>query len=232
MSAGKLHFVIGTDTGVGKTLVSCALIEALRASAVNAVGMKPVASGASPDGTGRLANEDADALAQASGLDQPTALTNPYLFEAPLAPHVAAQREGRSIERAVVLDALSRLRAEADHVIVEGVGGFIVPLGDEWTTADLAVDIGAPLILVVGLRLGCINHALLTAEAARVRGLTLAGWVANCQPEGMLEQEATISALKSRLNAPILGIIPRLSGADAKTASRLLDIQPLLTFSG
>lgn len=232
MNVENLYFVIATDTGVGKTLVSCALIEALRASGVNAVGMKPVASGASPDETGRMANEDADALAQASGMSQPTALTNPYLFEAPLAPHVAAQREGRSIERAVVLDALAALRAGADHVVVEGVGGFIVPLGDDWTTADLAVEIGAPLILVVGLKLGCINHALLTAEAVRARGLTLAGWVANCQAEGMLEQEATISALKIRLNAPILGIIPRLSGADAKIASRLLDIQPLLALPG
>src|SRR3989442_1011633 len=106
--------------------------------------MKPVASGAAPDATRRLPNGDADALAQASGLAQPTALTNPYLFEAPLAPHVAAQREGRSIDRVVVLDALSELRAEADHVIVEGVGGFIVPLGADRTTADLAVDIGAP----------------------------------------------------------------------------------------
>lgn len=229
MSVERLHFVIGTDTGVGKTLVSCALIEALRATGVSAVGMKPVASGASLDADGRLANEDADALAHASGLARPTPLTNPYLFEAPLAPHVAARREGRSIERAVVLDALSALRAEADHVIVEGVGGFVVPLSDDWTTADLAVDIGAQLILVVGLRLGCINHALLTAEAVRARGLALAGWVANCQPGGMLEQEATISTLKSRLNAPILGIIPRLSGADAKSASCLLDIQPLLS---
>lgn len=232
MIAENLHFVIGTDTGVGKTLVSCALILALRARGVSAVGMKPVASGALHDASGRLANEDAEALARASGMSHPTRLTNPYLFEAPLAPHVAAQREGRSIERPVVLDALSALRDTADHVIVEGVGGFVVPLGDEWTTADLAVAIGAPLVLVVGLRLGCINHALLTAEAVRARGLELTGWVANCQPEGMLEQEATIFALNARLGAPILGIIPRLSVADAETACRLLDVRPLLPGPG
>lgn len=226
-----VHFVAGTDTGIGKTLVSCALLHALRAQGIAAVGMKPIASGAERHADGRLHNDDADALAQASGMAQPTALTNPYLFERPLAPHVAAEREGRVIAREVVLDALSRLRRQAAHVVVEGVGGFVVPLGDAWTTADLAVEIGAPVVLVVGLRLGCINHALLTAEAIRNRGLKLAGWVANCQPEGMLEQDATIFALKVRLNAPFLGIIPRLSGADAQTASRLLDIQPLLTVS-
>nr|WP_232418028.1 dethiobiotin synthase [Methyloversatilis thermotolerans] len=227
MSEARVHFVTGTDTGIGKTLVSCALVHALRARGVAAVGMKPVASGAEQV-DGRWVNEDAEALARASGLAAPTSRTNPYLFAAPLAPHVAAAREGRSIDRGVIVDALTGLRRTARHVIVEGVGGFVVPLGDDWTTADLARDMGASVILVVGLRLGCINHALLSAEAIRARGLELAGWVANCQPEGMLEQDATIDALKVRLMAPILGIIPRLSGADYVSASEALDIRPLL----
>lgn len=228
MKKASVCFVAGTDTGIGKTLVSCALLHALRAQGIAAVGMKPVASGAEPGADGRLHNEDADALAAASGMERPDDLTNPYLFEAPLAPHVAAAREGRLIERGVLTAALEALCARAGHVVVEGVGGFLVPLGEDWTTADLAAEIAAPVVLVVGLRLGCISHALLTAEAIRARGLHVAGWVANCQAEGMLEQDATISALKARLNAPILGIIPRLSSADALTASRLLDVRPLL----
>lgn len=227
MNRAPACFVAGTDTGIGKTLVSCALLHALRAQGVAAVGMKPVASGALYDADGRLHNEDADALATASGMDTPSPLTNPYLFEAPLAPHVAAAREGRRIERVRILSALEELRATAGYVVVEGVGGFVVPLGDDWTTADLAVDIAAPVVLAVGLRLGCISHALLTAEAILGRGLILAGWVGNCQAEGMQEQDATIETLKTRLGAPILGIIPRLSGADAVAASKALDTRPL-----
>jgi dethiobiotin synthetase len=221
------HFVIGTDTGIGKTLVSCALLRALNRRGVVAVGMKPVASGAWTDGAGVLRNEDADALAAVSVPGHAASLTSPYLFSAPLAPHVAARRERRGIERAVILEAFRQLSVSVEHVIVEGVGGFVVPFSDTYTSADLAADIGAPLVLVVGLRLGCINHALLTAEAARGRGLTIAGWVANCQAAGMLEQEATIATLAGRLGAPFLGVLPRFVSPSADLAAAALDITPL-----
>ena len=229
MSAVRAHFVTGTDTGIGKTLVACALVHALRARGIAAVGMKPVASGAWRDARGCLRNEDADALAAVSGGGYPPELISPYLFEAPLAPHIAARTEGRRIERTVIFDAFHQLSARARHVVVEGVGGFLVPLADGFTTADLAEAIAAPVVLVVGLRLGCINHALLTAEAIRARGLSLVGWVANALPEGMLEQDATIATLVARLHSPLLGVLPRLVLPDAETAAAALDLSPLLT---
>lgn len=227
MMATRAHFVTGTDTGIGKTLVACALVHALRARGLDAVGMKPVASGAWRDAKGAMHNEDADALAAVSGARLPQALTSPYLFEAPLAPHVAAKLEGRTIASAIILDAFRSLLMRAQHVVVEGVGGFQVPLSDDFTTADLATAIGAPVILVVGLKLGCINHALLTAESIRARGLCLAGWVANAMPDGMLEQDATIAALSCRLYAPLLGTLPRLARADPQMAAAALDFSAL-----
>ncbi len=228
MTSTKAHFVIGTDTGVGKTLVACALIHAMRMQGIAAVGMKPVASGAWQDSAGTWHNDDVDALASVSVPGCRAALTNPYLFEAPLAPHIAARNEGRLIEPERIFDAFHQLCDSAQHVVVEGVGGFLVPLAEDFTTADLAQALGAPVVLVVGLRLGCINHALLTFEAVRARGLRLAGWVANCLPDGMLEQDETIAALAERLQAPLLGILPRLSAPDPDRACEAMDIAPLL----
>lgn len=223
MTTDNAHFVIGTDTGVGKTLVSCALIHALRTRGVGAVGMKPVASGAWRDEEGLLRNDDADALAAVSAPGHARSLTSPYLFGPPLAPHIAARIEGRTIDRAVMTDAFGQLCERADHVVVEGVGGFVVPLADDFTTADLAAQLRAPLIMVVGLRLGCINHALLTAEAVRARGLKMVGWAANCLTDGMLEQDASIDALKDRLDAPLLGVVPRMIVPDPMFAASALD---------
>lgn len=223
MKTGNAHFVIGTDTGVGKTLVSCALIHALRARGVDVVGMKPVASGSWRDEDGLLRNDDADALAAASARGHPRPLTSPYLFGPALAPHVAARIEGRTVDRAVITDAFGQLCGRAGHVVVEGVGGFVVPLADDFTTADLAAQFKVPVVMVVGLRLGCINHALLTAEAVRSRGLLMAGWVANCLTDGMLEQDASIDALKDRLDAPLLGVVPRMIAPDPTVAAAALD---------
>lgn len=231
MSAASAHFVVGTDTGVGKTLISCALVQALRDRGIAAVGMKPVASGAWRDAAGCRHSEDADALSAVSTPGHAASLTNPYLFDAPLAPHVAAHMEGRQIDPGLIRSAFARLCADAQHVVVEGVGGFIVPLTDDYTTADLAQDLGAPLLLVVGLRLGCISHALLTAEAIRARGLRLAGWVANCTAEGMLAQEASIAALGSRLGAPLLGVVPHLVSPDPLVAAAALDLDAILSIS-
>ena len=231
MTAVNAHFVVGTDTGVGKTLISCAIVRALRDRGVAAVGMKPVASGAWRDAAGGRHSEDADALSAVSAPGHAASLTNPYLFDAPRAPHVAARMEGRQIDPDVIRDAFARLCADARHVVVEGVGGFIVPLTDDYTTADLALDLGAPLVLVVGLRLGCINHALLTAEAIRTRGLRLAGWVANCTAEGMLAQDATIAALVARLGAPLLGVVPHMVSPDPGVAAAALDLDAILSIS-
>jgi dethiobiotin synthetase len=228
MTTARAHFVTGTDTGIGKTLVACALVHSLRERGLDAVGMKPVASGAWRDEQGVLRNEDADALATVSGAGFPQALTSPYLFEAPMAPHVAARLEGRTIGSAVILDAFRSLSMRAQHVVVEGVGGFQVPLNEDFTTADLATMIAAPVIMVVGLKLGCINHALLTGESIRSRGLSLAGWVANAMPDGMLEQDATIAALSCRLDAPLLGTLPRFLAADPQMAAAALDFGLLL----
>jgi dethiobiotin synthetase len=172
---------------------------------------------------GALRNDDADALAAASAPGHPRSLTSPYLFGPALAPHIAARIEGRKIDRAVMTDAFGLLCDRAGHVVVEGVGGFVVPLANDFTTADLALHFDAPLIMVVGLRLGCINHALLTAEAVRSRGLKMAGWVANCLTDGMLEQDAAIDALKDRLDAPLLGVVPRMIVPDPMVAAAALD---------
>jgi dethiobiotin synthetase len=197
-------FVTGTDTEVGKTFASCALLHALSAQGVRAVGMKPVAAGTGADGR----NDDVEALIAASGVKAPRDLVNPYLFAPAIAPHIAAAESGRDIELATIVDAYTRLDALADALIVEGVGGFCVPLGPTLDSADLAQTLGLPVILVVGMRLGCINHALLTCQAIAARGLTLAGWIANSIDPAMHRFAENLAALDARIDAPRLGVIP------------------------
>lgn len=197
-------FVTGTDTEVGKTFATCALLHALRARGLRAVGMKPVAAGT--DAGGR--NDDVEALLAASGVDAPRELVNPYLFAPPIAPHIAAAESGRAIDLRTIADAYARLSTLADAVIVEGVGGFCVPLGPDSDAADLAQRLALPVILVVGMRLGCINHALLTQEAIAARGLPLAGWIANRIDPQMSRFEENLAALDARIKAPRLGVIP------------------------
>ena len=164
-------FITGTDTEIGKTFVSCALLHALRRAGLSAVAMKPVAAGF--DDKGR--NDDVDRLLAASSLQPPLELVNPYGFKAAIAPHIAADEEGRRIELPHIIATFAQLRTLADALLVEGVGGFCVPLGPSCDAADLAAALRLPLILVVGMRLGCINHALLTQQAVAARGLALAG---------------------------------------------------------
>ena len=200
------YFITGTDTGVGKTFVTCAFLQTLKQLGVDAIGMKPVAAGGemSPDG---LLNDDVEALRSASGL----ALTSDdlccYLLPEPVAPHIAALHEDIEIDLDVIRQRFDQLAELADVVLVEGVGGFLVPLGDSITTADLAVDLDLPVIMVVGMRLGCLNHALLTQEAITARRLTLVGWVANQIDPNMAEFEANVDALEERIRAPLLGVI-------------------------
>ena len=196
-------FITGTDTEVGKTFVACALLHALRQRGWTALGMKPVAAGL--DDAGK--NEDVEQLVAASSLAAPRLLVNPYAFRAAVAPHIAAAEEGRTIELATIVAAFEELQGLADAVLVEGVGGFCVPLGPASDTADLAAALKLPVILVVGMRLGCISHALLTVQAIAARNLTLAGWIANCIDPEMARFEENLAALEARIGAPLLGAV-------------------------
>lgn len=200
-------FVTGTDTGVGKTLVSAGLLHALARHHPRVVGMKPVAAGLVPWGED-WASEDAIALRAASTLAVAPELDNPVLLPDPLSPHIAAARAGVEIDIAAIVSSYQALAALADAVVVEGAGGFLVPLTDTLTGADLAQALALPVVLVVGLRLGCLSHALLTAEAIRARGLTLAGWVANRVDPDMEAVEDNITYLRARLQAPLLAEVP------------------------
>ena len=164
-------FITGTDTEVGKTFVTCALLLALKQRGIRAIGMKPVAAGTDERGH----NDDVEALLAASSVRAARELVNPCLFAAPIAPHIAAQETGRPIDLAHIVGCFRQLEQQADAVLVEGVGGFCVPLGERVDAADLAEQLALPVILVVGMRLGCINHALLTQAAIAARGLKLVG---------------------------------------------------------
>ena len=212
------YFITGTDTGVGKTFVTCALLYTLKAQGIAAIGMKPIAAGGemTPDG---LNNEDVEALHLASVVKLQREDLNCYLLSEPIAPHIAAANEDIDIDLDVIRQRFDQLAELADVVLVEGVGGFIVPLGDNINTADLAQDLDLPVILVVGMRLGCLNHALLTQEAILARGLTLAGWVANQIDPHMAELDANIEALEERIRAPLLGVIEWQKQPDAESIS-------------
>ena len=219
-------FITGTDTGVGKTLVACALLHAHAVAGKRVVGMKPVAAGAERGAEG-LINADVRLLREASSVDVPLALMNPYCFEPPIAPHIAAEQAGVIIDLTRIGQAFAQLGAAADVVIVEGVGGFCVPLNCNEDTADLARYLALPVILVVGLRLGCLNHALLTAQAIRRRGLKLAGWIANRIDPAMAVASENIRALAARLDAPLVGEIEFTAAPDPARIAALLDVASL-----
>ncbi|MFM8464101.1 MAG: dethiobiotin synthase [Burkholderiaceae bacterium] len=219
-------FVTGTDTGVGKTLLSAALLNALGRLKLKAVGMKPVAAGTLlRDGV--QWNEDVALLAEQSTLALDTQLTTSYLLNEPCAPHVAAKLQGIMLDRSVLSRAYQLVATQAEAVVVEGVGGFRVPLTDDFDTADFAVGLGLDVILVVGLRLGCLNHALLTAEAITARGLRLTGWVANQIDPEMPHQADNVQALQQRLSAPLLGVVPWMSVAAPAIAADVIDFSLL-----
>jgi dethiobiotin synthetase len=220
-------FVTGTDTGVGKTLCAAALIHALMAREVAVMPMKPVAAGATVH-EGTWANEDSIALLRAAGRDTSRlADVTPVLLREPMAPHIAAKRERRTIELEPLLQAFARL-STAGYVVVEGVGGFAVPLADRLDTVDLARALALPVVLVVGLRLGCLNHALLTARAIEAAGLELAGWIANTIDPQMAAADENVAALDARLPAPRLARIPYSATPQPSTAARLIDVSVLL----
>jgi dethiobiotin synthetase len=213
VDTGASLFVTGTDTGVGKTLIACALLHRLRSRGLRALGMKPVAAGIEPTPEGP-ANPDVVALRRASSWPAPLGQVNPYCFEPPIAPHLAAASAGVRIELPPILEAFKALRTSADAIVVEGVGGFLVPLNDREDAADLAVALALPVVLVVGMRLGCLNHALLTQQAIAARSLRLAGWIANSIDPNMARFQDNLEALRERIAAPLLGVIPHRAAPD------------------
>ena len=197
-------FVTGTDTGVGKTRVAVAILRALSDSGRRAVGMKPVAAGLAADGS---ANPDVAALLDAGNVDAPLPDRNPFAFLPAIAPHLAAAEAGATIELAAIAAAYARLAARSDVVVVEGAGGALVPIDATHDMLDIAARLRLPVLLVVGMRLGCLNHALLSAAAIRARGLELAGWVANGLDPRMQALAANVEALSLRLHAPLVASI-------------------------
>jgi len=215
-------FVTGTDTGAGKTRVACALLAAFAARGLRVAGMKPVAAGAmvTPEG---LRNDDAIALIAASTRRLPYRTVNPCLYAAPIAPHIAAADSGVPISIETIAACHAELAADHDVVVVEGAGGLLVPLDESNTIADLARRLNAPVVLVVGLRLGCLNHALLTAEAIANRGLHLAGWTGSAVDPGFARCDENLACLQQRIDAPCWGILRHRPRADARTDAADLD---------
>ncbi|MBK5941566.1 dethiobiotin synthase [Halochromatium roseum] len=212
-------FVTGTDTEVGKTEVTLGLMAALQRRGFSVLGMKPVAAGCvqTPDG---LRNEDALRIQAQGSKPLAYAAINPYAFAPPIAPHIAAAQAGVEIQIDLIETAYQRLATQADWVLVEGAGGWRVPLGPGLTLADLPSALDLPVVLVVGLRLGCLNHALLSAESIQASGLQLAGWVANRIDPAMAAADENLATLRERLPAPCLGVVPWLS---APTPAQVAD---------
>lgn len=216
------YFVTGTDTDVGKTLIAAALLHALAAQGLRVVGMKPVAAG-SVAGVWH----DVVELEQAGNIVAPLDARNPYRFHPPVAPHLAAVQVGERMSLAVIQAAYAQLCELADRVVVEGAGGFYVPLNDTESLADVAQQLDLPVILVVGMRLGCINHALLTVAAIQSRGLQLAGWVANCVVADMPMLDENIRTLTQRIAAPLLGMLPYSANISSRQAAQDLQLDRL-----
>lgn len=224
----KGYIITATDTHAGKTIVTAGLLKSLTQQGYRTLGFKPVASGCQITEQG-LRNEDALALMQASSIKLDYTEVNPYAFEAAIAPHIAAALAGIEINPEWIVASIRDQQGKADYVLVEGVGGWLVPLNPEQTLADLARLLDYKIILVVAMRLGCINHALLTAQAIEQSGLVLAGWIANAgrQSEEMLHLKENITSLKKRLTAPFLGCLPDLT-LDNQAFSACIEIDSLL----
>jgi len=200
-------FVTGTDTGIGKTVVTAGLLRALAGRGYRVAGMKPIAAGATRV-DGLLVNEDAELLRACASLPLPREIVCPCLYEAATAPHLAAAAAGERIDLAAIAAAHAALRAQVDVVLVEGIGGWALPIGEDAMLADLPRGLGLPVLLVVGVRLGALNHALLSARAILGDGLPLAGWIANVLAPDYAWADGTIDTLAARLPAPLLARVP------------------------
>lgn len=225
----KGYFITGTDTGVGKTWCAAGLLEAFKRQGLSTIAMKPVASGCEQTSEG-LRNEDAVLLMQHMTAVASYEEVNPYAFIPPMAPHLAAAREGRTINSEPLVEQAKQLSVRAEQIIIEGAGGWLAPLNERQTFADLAVQFEIPVILVVGIRLGCLNHALLTYENMQQRGVCVAGWIANTgllETDDCLDIEENIASLVTRISAPLLGTLPRLQGQNMEQIASLLNVSSL-----
>ena len=208
-------FITGTDTGIGKTWATIALMQSCKAEGMKVAGMKPIASGCE-EINGQYKNEDALMIQSCCSDSYPYELINPYAFREPIAPHIAAEKVSADVELKKIADIYTFLAEQNDIVIVEGVGGWRVPLSDILTTRDIVNTLDIPVILVVGLRLGCINHALLTNQVIHSDNIQLAGWIANSVDRDYLETEKTMQTLMQHISAPLLGKMPFLPIYDAE----------------
>jgi len=220
------YFITGTDTGVGKTVVTLGLMQLLQAQGQSVAAMKPLASGCERHADG-MRNADALLLQKQASLVLAYDRVNPYAFKPAIAPHIAAEQAGVTIDTDEICHEYNRIKESADCVLVEGAGGWLVPLNENETLADVARLMGLDVIMVVAIRLGCLNHALLTAAAIAAAGCTLAGWVANLLPPLPEFAEQNISALESRISAPLLGVLPEFQGLSARAVAEKLSLPPL-----
>lgn len=221
-------FITGTDTGVGKTLVSCALIHALVVRGCTVAGMKPIASGSESTVDG-LRNSDALALQHAANVRADYATINPYCFAPAIAPHLAAREMGVAIELDVLQHAYQQLAEHAEIVIVEGAGGWRVPLEPQGYLSDFPEQLKLEVILVVGMRLGCLNHALLTAEVIQSGPCRLGGWVGNVIDPHFAPLQENLATLRERLTVPCLGLLPYCKSPNPQALAELLDLTSYLT---
>ncbi|MEE8379764.1 MAG: dethiobiotin synthase [Gammaproteobacteria bacterium] len=217
------YFITGTDTGVGKTWVTLALMEALQNKGEVVVGMKPVASGCQKTSAG-LRNDDAVRILMQSSQDLDYKTVNPYAFEPAVAPHIAAELTGTAIDIEKIASEFNTLKENTDSVVVEGVGGWCVPLGENTMLADLVNRLGLPVILVIGLRLGCINHALSTVRAIEADGAQVYGWITSQLDPGYACLNETTATLQTRISAPLLGSLPYMESFDVEIAAGQLRI--------
>ena len=220
-------FITGTDTEVGKTLVSGTLILKLREQGVKAIGFKPVVAGTYRNAKGETLNEDLETLRIASNLIPGELSLCPYILDQPAAPHLVAKHQGLKLEMEVMIEAFNDVQKHADYVVVEGAGGLLIPLNEDKDLGDFAKAIDLPVILVVGMRLGCINHALLTYEAIKARKLNIVGWFANALSEEMPLLEENLQTLQTRIDTPFLGLIPTLPKELQKSTNSPYSIEAL-----
>jgi dethiobiotin synthetase len=221
------YFIAGTDTDVGKTTIAAGLLQAARQAGLSTLGAKPVASGCEVSAKG-LRNADALALMAQSSIVLPYEQVNPFAFEPAIAPHLAAREAGVALTVQGLLAPMRHVLAQrADFTLIEGAGGWRVPLSDQANLSDLAIALQLPVILVVGVRLGCINHALLSAEAIARDGLQLAGWVANVVDPRTSRLEENLATLAERLPAPCLGRVPKLKSVTAEAVAEFLQLDLL-----
>lgn len=220
-------FITGTDTDVGKTTCALGLMAAFKNAGLKVAAMKPVSAGCKQTPQG-LRNDDALRLLQEANVDIPYEIVNPYAFELPIAPHIAAEKEGIEMNIDTLVQAYQKIATEVDVVIVEGAGGWLVPFNEKQTMADLAIRLGLPVINVVDIRLGCLNHALLTTQSVKKSSLPLVGWIANHLSKDTYRDAENITALKKRISATCLGNVPYLQNDDPTLVSEYLNISALL----